>query len=509
MAMTHNAKMNWLAALAAIPITFSIQMIDTPLKLFIVTLIFYICLDATLKQILVRTIILGATASVINFFWLIGSANNYTGKGYLLGIGFILVFTLFFCCYTAFIGLTYHYLMKWRHKTKWNWVYTSIMGGTFAVLLEYGMEHLGKGFAMCLHLNYIAATTNVFAIQPASVLGPTIITGVFAIFNYQIAYFLYYRQYKKLWIPFAICLLYMAWGMGLYYSFQHKTEIGKISAGKPFKVAILSENMLPDEVWDSRNGDFVARDMFELARIAAQGKANLAVWSESAIPWTFRSDDDFLHVLDSLTSPYGLTHLLGMNTEYRGRILYNSVYCIEPRLKVTGKYYKREALSLVEKPFMGVLLPFYTNNGFQVMEGTSDLPLNTPYGKAGMMLCNESVITRPAWSSVENGAQFLVAPGNDGWFANTYLAKQHFAYDRLRAVETRKDVVVDNNNGYCGMIKASGDIDFQENSDGPKVGFADVTPNSYRPMVLDASKYFVILCGITFVVMSVWNYAKK
>ncbi|WP_447639945.1 MULTISPECIES: apolipoprotein N-acyltransferase [Chitinophagaceae] len=511
MALTKNAKMNWLAAVAALPITFSIQMTDTPLKIFMVTLIFYVCIEATLKQIVTRAIIVGATASIINFFWLIGSANNYTGRGYLLGVGFILVFTVFFSCYTAFIGLVYYYLMKWKRPTKWDWVYTSISGGAFAVLLEYGMEHLGKGFAMCLHLNYIAATTNVFAIQPASILGPTIITCVFAVFNYQVAYFLYYRQYKKLWIPAVICLLYIVWGMVLYYSFKDKVERDTVAAGKSFEVAILSENMLPDEVWNSRNGDFIARDMFELARLAAKGKANLAVWSESAIPWAYRPDDDFIHVLDSLTSPYGMTHLLGINTEYKPdlHMLYNSVYCIEPHMKATGRYAKREALSLVEKPFMGVLLPFYTNNGFQVKEGTSDLPLNTPYGKAGMMLCNESVITHPAWSSVDNGAQFLVAPGNDGWFANTYLAKQHFAYDRLRAVETRKDVVVDNNNGYCGMIKASGDIVFQENNDGPKVSFAAVTPNDYRPIALRASVYFVLICGIIFVFISVLNFIQR
>jgi apolipoprotein N-acyltransferase len=48
---------------------------------------------------------------------------------------------------------------------------------------------------------------------------------------------------------------------------------------------------------------------------------------------------------------------------------------------------------------------------------------------------------------------------NDGWFRGTWLVKQHFYNARLRAVETRKDIAVNSNNGRSGCIDASGRID--------------------------------------------------
>jgi apolipoprotein N-acyltransferase len=48
---------------------------------------------------------------------------------------------------------------------------------------------------------------------------------------------------------------------------------------------------------------------------------------------------------------------------------------------------------------------------------------------------------------------------NDGWFRDTWLVRQHFYNARLRAVETRKDIVINSNNGWSGFIDAAGRID--------------------------------------------------
>ena len=496
-----------LAVASAIPLTMALQMVDTPLKWFMLTPIFYLCIEATLKEILTRAVIFGATASVLNFFWLFGSTNNYTGSGYLLGILLITVFSLVFSAYTMLVGLVYHYFLRQKRQNSLDWLYISLSGGSFFVLLDLTMEKLGRSFATCLYMNYIPFADNLYAIQPSAVLGPYVITFVIAVFDYQVAYFLRFKQWKKLLIPAGVLMLYLGWGKYLYDSFCKDTG-NDLVGNRTFKAAILSENLPPSESWNSANGNFIAGQSFALARAAAQGNAKLAVWSETAIPWTYRPDDDFIKVLDSLTSPYGLVHLLGINTEYHGRTYYNSVYCIAPGRKVLGRYDKREALSLAEKPWMGILLPFFTNNGFRVKEGVSVTPLPTPYGKAGMMLCNESVTRGPAWSMVKNAAQFLVNQGNDGWFADTYLSRQHFYYSRMRAVETRKDVIVDNNNGYCGLIQASGNIVAQENNAGPKVLFVDVTPNDYDPHSLHYAKYFSWLAISLFVGLTVLNYLK-
>lgn len=82
------------------------------------------------------------------------------------------------------------------------------------------------------------------------------------------------------------------------------------------------------------------------------------------------------------------------------------------------------------------------------------------------MICNETNITNVSDALVTQGAQFLVALSNDGWFRKSELIKKfHFIQARLRAVEQRKDFVVNANCGYSGKINANGTIEIQEYSD--------------------------------------------
>ncbi|QES90277.1 apolipoprotein N-acyltransferase [Rhizosphaericola mali] len=503
-AKKHNRKMNWLAALAAIPITFGIQMISTPFNWLILVPIFYLCLDATKRQILTRAVIFGVTASVINFNWLINSVANYSKTGYLFGIGLIIAFAIFFSLYTSLVGLVYYYLLPKNRHYKSYWIWAAIAGGCFGVLLDWSMEHIGRSFATCLYLNYIPASTNLYAIQPASIFGPYIITFFGAMLNYLVAEFIKVKKWKLLVITFVCILIYLAWGALILNNYQQNL-VNNPKKDSSFKAAIICENLLPDESWNSTNGDLVAKQLFALTQVAIKNQARLGIWTETAIPWTYDPDDNFINFVDSLSSPSGMTNLIGVNTVYAKNVLLNSIYSIAPGKKVLGRYDKRVALSLAEKPFLGITMPFFYYGNIQYKEGVSDKPLNTPVGKAGMMLCNESVITDPSWSSVKEGANFLINPGNDGWFAQTYLSRQHFYYDRMRAVETRKDVVVNNNNGYCGIIKSTGEIEVMENNDGPKTIMVDISPNSFLPSSLIMSNYLVIFSFLLFISISIWN----
>jgi apolipoprotein N-acyltransferase len=61
----------------------------------------------------------------------------------------------------------------------------------------------------------------------------------------------------------------------------------------------------------------------------------------------------------------------------------------------------------------------------------------------------------------------LVYIANDGWVANNYLSSFHFYHSRLRAVETRKDVILNSNMGICGKVSSSGKIEIQHHFDTP------------------------------------------
>ncbi|WP_447640322.1 MULTISPECIES: apolipoprotein N-acyltransferase [Chitinophagaceae] len=505
MPSTQKLKLNIIALLSAIPLTLSIEMVHSPLNWLMLVPTFFCGIDASLREAIKRGAMIGTCTAIINLFWMLSGSKTFTGHGIWIGLGILFVFCTLFSAYSILVAVIYVGLRGPLDK-KYSWLILSLQGGALFTLLDAAMMYLGKGFSTCMYVNYIPFATNIYAIQPASLLGPLIITFVVAMIDYQFAYFLFYRKWKMLWIPCAILLVYLGWGAWLY---QQYTTTLQDTPAPTTTVAILEQNLSPQYTWDSINGDRLADQMFAMNSRAVQTGSQLFIWSETAIPWTYTAHDAFIHHIDSITSPYGIVHLLGMNTDYKGRTFYNSIYALGKNGQILGRYDKREALYLVEKPFLGILLPFFTNQGFRVKEGVGDAPLPTPWGKAGILLCNESVVPGPAARSVQEGANFLVNSGNDGWFADTYIPKQHFFHARLRAVENRKDIVINNNNGYSGMVKSSGDITLMERYPGPNIGVAAITPNGSMTPAATGQKILIVSSFILLLSRIIYDKNKK
>jgi apolipoprotein N-acyltransferase len=81
---------------------------------------------------------------------------------------------------------------------------------------------------------------------------------------------------------------------------------------------------------------------------------DIIVWSETALPWTFRTDDDLLTRVLQITYPANAGHILGILSEADDdpSKVYNSVYYIEPDGRVTSRYDKVDLLSFIEKPLL-------------------------------------------------------------------------------------------------------------------------------------------------------------
>ena len=321
----------------------------------------------------------------------------------------------------------------------------------------------------------------------------------------------------------------------------------RMSEIRSFRLAILVENILPEVKWDEANGDRLVKGLLELERRAVAGEADVGLaggtrpategeadaglagggiageaevgrgvgersakekpvmmlWSESAIPWTYRPDDDLVKELLSVSAPAKITHVLGMNTDYAGNVVYNSAYCLLPDGVIAGRYDKRIPLAYIETPWCGMLLPFFSANGYSVQPGTREWPLATPYGNAGILICNESAVPAAAADMVRHGAQFLLNLSNDGWFRDTYIADQHFYNARLRAVETRKDVAINSNNGWSGLIRADGRVVEASRGEGVTILDVSVRPNDegtpavgYPDLPFYACLLFVLLSTI-------------
>ena len=235
--------------------------------------------------------------------------------------------------------------------------------------------------------------------------------------------------------------------------------------------------------------------LLDLNKAAVAQNPDIILWSESAVPWTYRKDDDLVNEILKESAPSKATHILGINTEVENNVVNNSAYCILANGDVAARYDKQYLLSFIEKPFAGINIPFFSSRGFLVSDDKAhSAPLQTPHGKAGIMICNEAAIEKPALELAQNGAEFFCNMSNDGWFNDTYIIRSHFLSARLRAVETRKDVVVNCNNGFSGSIDAAGNIIEQEKNTEPFIKIAEVHPNQYKSLATKSPMLFIYVC---------------
>lgn len=404
--------------------------------------------------------IAAATFSVFAFGWMIPGAHTFTGASIGYGIAiFTICVTVYAAACATLLALTPPILIAPV------WIIAETLLQASATKMPWFLFHIGNALA-----------TGLIAIQPMSVIGVTGAGFVVLLVNYGLAHALARRSWKHTLAPLLLLGAYLAWGWWLLPPERHQPP--------DFPLAIVKENIPPEIPWDSTNGNRRVQQLLQAEDSALATGAHVLVWSESAIPWTWSPDDDLVKevlrhsaarlamrpfvpggtlLADSAIRP--VIHILGMNTAVaegtpaEKGVVRNSAYCLLPDGQVAGRYDKIAPLLFIEQPALGWQFPFFSSDGWSVEPGDNDNPLPTPYGKAGVLICNESALPDAAAGRAEKGAQFLINMSNDGWFRDTWLVAQHFYNARLRAVETRKDLVINSNNGWSGCIYASGRID--------------------------------------------------
>ena len=434
-------------------------------------------------------VLFGVTLSLLSFSWMVPGAQRFTGSGVVYGVVVFFLSALILILYWTALFALFSFLQR-PVKKMGDVVMNAATAGALWVLGEALLALVSLRMPWFLFRTGMSVSGNVYAIQPVSFLGVGIATFFVVVVNYFIAYSIALKRYKSLLIPAAIFIGYMLAGFVMLQSFS-----GQKSNLKPVKAAILTENIPPEMRWDDASGNALVQRLLSLAKASAQLQPEIAVWSESTVPWTYRPDDDFVKEILTISKGKNITQILGINSDYDSSTVYNSAYAILPNGTVTGRYDKRYLLGFIEQPVAGVIFPFLSTGGYVVAPGGSGKPLQTPYGKAGILICNESTVSSAAADMVTNGAQFIVNMSNDGWFADTYIADQHFYNARLRAVETRKDVVVNSNDGITGLIKASGEIVSAKRRDEPNADIAIIQPNDTLPLAATSPYIMLYVCG--------------
>jgi apolipoprotein N-acyltransferase len=389
-------------------------------------------------------LIMGASFACCAFGWMIAGLPAFTGLAVGYGVALFLVCVVLFALGCAAL-LWVAFLLPHPLYLASVWALAEIILQWVAAPLPWFLFRMGN-----------ALSDNVYAIQPASVTGVTGISFIVVLVNGLFAKAIVHRSYKRLLLPVVLLVGYMCCGWWLLFLFER--SIGNTASRPAFKLSILQQHIPPEIQWDQTNGNALVQQLLQQERLCIAQHPNLILWSESAIPWTYSPNDDLVQELLHYSDAANISHVLGMNTAVTNNEVRNSAYCLLPGGKLAGRYDKSTPLLFIERPWHGWLLPFFSANGYSVLPGHNNLPLPTPYGKAGILICNESALPASAAATATQGAEFLLNLSNDGWFRDTYLVSSHFYNARLRAVETRKDLAINSNNGWCGLVNAAGRI---------------------------------------------------
>lgn len=445
----------------------------------------------TSKNIFKKGLVFGFVFSSLAFFWMIPGAERFTGHSVFYGIGVFLISLIFISLYFSLVLFGFAALKKSEEKFQ-SVIINAIGIASLFCVGEALLMIISKGFPWFDIHSGNGLADNLYSIQPASLLGIHVLTFSVVFVNYLAAYFIMNRRYAKLYIPLIYIGVFLVTGYFLLNNFNNNTE-----KKNPFNVAFLAENIPPDIKWDDNTGNMLVQRLLDLNKSAVKMKPDMILWSESAIPWTYSKDDDLVKEILSITKPANATHIMGINTSIAENEVYNSAYCILPDGSVTSRYDKQYLLALIEKPLNGIIMPFFSSKGFVAKNDLEhSAPLSTPYGKAGILICNEAAVPLAAAAMVKQGAEFLFNMSNDGWFNDTYIVRLHYYYARLRAVESRKDLVVNCNNGYSGLIQGSGEIIEQERSEEPFVKIVSVHPNSQISLASLVPDLLVYACVV-------------
>lgn len=428
----------------------------------------------------------GLVLSITLLYWIPGTVDRFLGGMMPIALLFFLagmiIFAIFFSVIAA--GVRFIHLLK-RLPI---WFKTLGIASCWA-LTEYLLSSLLTGAPWFQAFVYKSVLDTPFLFQIASIGGGPMVSFFLVAVNTSIVYSLMAKQAKRsmtkvLLQPVLYILLLLITNFLLKYQFDRQEN-----SGKKVSFSIINENTPADLKWNKENGNQLAQNLFSLHSKAAALNPNYILWSESAIPWTFRTDDPFVQEIRKTPIP----QLLGINSYFNNTKVYNSVYYIDSNEKFQ-RYDKNFLLTFAEEPLSLFNIPLSGNSGYYVEPGNTSNVFTTEYAKIGVIICNESFVDQAAYSLVRNGAEVLALISNDGWIHHSaYLTEQHWKSAKIRSVENRRPIVVNCNLGYSGAIDAGGNELYRWKSPIPVIKKIYVEPQNQYSFYSKYPLFFIYI----------------
>jgi apolipoprotein N-acyltransferase len=183
---------------------------------------------------------------------------------------------------------------------------------------------------------------------------------------------------------------------------------------------------------------------------------------------------------------YFLVGVLDWKQDAAGKVLaFNSAVLLDPAGQRVFSYDKIHLLPFGEYVPLRGWLTFAKRLTADISDftpGSAYTVEQLPQGKFGTFICYEAIFPSEVRRFTANGAQLLVTISNDGWFGRSSAPEQHMFMARVRAVENRRWLLRDTNNGYTESIDPYGRMvaelptDIRGELDAPYDFRSDMTP---------------------------------
>jgi apolipoprotein N-acyltransferase len=202
-------------------------------------------------------------------------------------------------------------------------------------------------------------------------------------------------------------------------------------------VAVLQPNADPRVRGDPALADRLVADLLDQVSQARAKGAEIIVFPETAVPYDLAAAADLRRTIaqradGAVTVASGFIQgpkNIGMVLDAAGGSL--------------GYHAKRR------------LVPFGEAG---IRPGETTVPIGTPLGSLGLVICYESAFTFMVRLLPAGGADLLLVMTNDGWFGLTAGPEQHAAHSILRAVEAGRSVARAANTGISMLIRPDGTV---------------------------------------------------
>nr|WP_255622175.1 apolipoprotein N-acyltransferase [Tessaracoccus sp. OS52] len=131
------------------------------------------------------------------------------------------------------------------------------------------------------------------------------------------------------------------------------------------------------------------------------------------------------------------------------------------------RYDKRNLVPFGEwipfREFLRPRLPILKQIGRQSIPGEQPGVVDAPtsdfrFLRVGTIICFELAWDSTSYDTIRDGAQVLVSQSNTNTYAGTFEVHQQMALNRIRALETGREVVVSTLNGLSGLVDVDGRV---------------------------------------------------